>query len=205
MSADEIMLSDRLKACDWIQSFRQSDATTRGGNPQVVEHGRPFWVINFRYENLIPTDSYDPNRLLSAWLGRRNGQAVPFTAYRPSRRTPFNHPTANNSGLVLSGYNSTTGAITLNKGNMAEGDMVSWDAADGSMFVGEIVTIDAVSGSSTTFKTFPFAKQPAGTENAKIVGAVGRFRLIPASIRPDDRADKRHGLSFSARQIEKEV
>lgn len=197
---NEIMLTDGLKSCTWQPNLRQNDITTRGGDSLSVELGPPFWTVSFRYENLRPASW----RLQTAWMNRRNGSSVPFTAFRPSRRYPANHPSTDNSGLALSAYNSTTGAITLNKGNMAIGDMVSWIDSNDAQFVGEIKEVDAVSGVSTTFKTFPFARQPNGiSASPRIFEAVGRFRIVPSSVRPEDRNDKIYSISFDARQEEK--
>lgn len=199
MSADELMLTKGLKSCNWIPQFRQNDSLSRGGDNQTNEFGLPFWVLSFRYDNMQDS-TY---RALRGWIARRDGARVPFMAYRPSNEYPENHPSTDNSGLVLSGYNGTTGAITLNKGNLVEGDMVSWIDINSAQFVGEIATIDAVSGSSTTFKTFPFAPQPHATEDARVWRALGRFRMIPQSLNIDDRADGLYSVSFQARQMEK--
>ncbi len=199
MSANELMLTDRLKSCTWLPVLRQNDITTRGGETTSIEYGPGYWRVSFVYENLQPIQW----RLLTAWIARRNGSQVPFTAFMPSRRYPENHPSANNTGLTLSGYNSTTGAITINKGNMVPGDMVSWIASDNSQFVGEIKQVDTVSGSSTTFRTFPFARAPSGTPTPRIFEAVGRFRIVAGSIQPDDRNEKLYSMRFDARQDEK--
>jgi len=198
MSADESIITDRLKACAWSLNFRQSDVNYRGGNSVSIEYGPAFWIAGFRYESLQP----DQYRTLTAWINRRYGSSVPFMAHLPSRRYPKNNPGTTNAGLALSAYNGTTGSITLNKGNMAEGDMVSWKDSNSGQFVGEIVEVTSVSGGSTTFKTSPFARAPHGTPSPRVFEAQGRFRLMPSSVRIEDGHDKLYSVAFDARQME---
>jgi hypothetical protein len=200
MSVDEAMLTARLKACSFVPNLRQNDMTSRGGASQSVETGPPFWTASFRYENLRPSEY----RALTAWIHRRNGTHIPFMGFLPSRRYPAGLPSADNAGLVLSSYNATTKAITINKAGMEVGDHVSWIAATGAQFIGEIVEI-VTAGASTRFLTFPPAPSPHATPSPRIFEAYGRFRLMPNTYRPEDKYDGNYNISFEARQEEKAI
>lgn len=198
MAVDEVILTDRLKSCTWTPAFRQNDMTTRGGASQSVENGPPFWVASFRYENLGDAQY----RALTSWVNRRNGSHIPFLAFLPSRKFPANYPAETNAGLTLSAHNPATGAITLNRANMAPGDHIGWLHNSGARFVGEIAEIISSTGSASTFTTFPPAPAPDGLPFPRTMQAYGRFRLVPGSYRPDDRHDGFHSIAFEARQEE---
>lgn len=195
---NEIFLTDRLKSCSWTPQLRQNVQTTRGGESIAIEYGPAFWTASFRYDNLQENQYAD----LMAWIDRRNGSAVAFTAYLPSRRLPRNIPGETNAGLSVSGYSSTLGRITINREAIALGDFLSYIASDNSQYCGRVIEIVSSGGGSSTVRTFPFPKPPAGSPAPRIREAVARFRMVPQTLRIDDRAEKIYSVSFEARQKE---
>lgn len=197
MSAQEIFLTDRLKDCSWNLQHRQSAPFGRQGG-QVITYGQPYWMASFRYENL----SASALRALSAWIARRKGASVSFTAYRPARVSPANGATSN-SGLGISAVSSSAGTIGLTglSAALAPGDMVSYATLAGGYFCGEVVSAGAISTGAQTVTVVPAPVAVHGTPQARVYQAVAEFQLdgTPQITEPHDR---RYNVSFSARQVE---
>jgi hypothetical protein len=199
LSAQEIFLTDRLKDCSWALSHRQSAPLFRQGG-QVVTYGQPFWVANFRYENL----SREGLRALSAWIGRRQGSRVPFTAYRPSRATPANGITSN-SGIGINAYDTAASTITLSGlgAALVAGDMVSWRTQYEGYWCGEVVSAGSISGGVQTLTMSPAPIVYHGTLSApRIYQAIAEFQL-EGDVQIGEPHDKRFSVSFAARQVER--
>ena len=193
----EMMLTEKLKACDWVPREVQSASFARSGASQVVEMGSPFWEISLRYENLTDADA----RIATAWLARRRGRLIPFWAFRPSRRTLLADPKANNVGADPSNYSAAAKSFDIDTTAASVGDMVSYIDQYSRNFVGEITEVVSQGGSSATVKTFPPAPQPHATPAGRWFEAFGAFELDPESVNFTDPVDGRRNLSFTARQV----
>lgn len=200
MSAGEIFLTDRLKDCSWALIPRQSAPFGRQAG-QVVSYGQPFWSAQFRYENLDEAGL----RALSAWLARRDGARVTFTAYRPTRAKPSSG-LASNSGVGISAIstaNSTISLTGLSTNAMLPGDMVGYFTAASGYYCGEVVSVGTLTGGAQTVTVRPAPVAVNGsTPNVRVVQALAEFQ-IDGEATISEPYDRRYSLSFSARQVER--
>jgi len=198
VSSQEIFLTDRLKDCSWRLMQRQSAPFGRQTG-QVITYGGAFWVASFRYENLDGPGL----RALSAWIARRKGAAVSFTAYRPTRISPANGATSN-SGLGISSVNTAASTIAATglSAALAAGDMFSYATLAGGFYCGEVVSVGAISSGAQTLTVSPAPVAAHGTPQARVFQALAEFQLDgePQISEPHDR---RYAVSFNARQVER--
>jgi hypothetical protein len=199
MSAGEIFLTDRLKDCSWTLIPRQSTPFGRQAG-QVVSYGQPYWAAQFRYENLDEAGL----RALSAWLARREGARVTFTAYRPTRARPSSG-LASNSGVGISAINTGASTISLtglSTNAMAPGDMVSYFTAASGYYCGEVVSVGSLSSGAQTVTVKPAPVALNASPQVRIVEALAEFQ-IDGEAAISEPHDRRYGVSFSARQVER--
>lgn len=199
MSQGEIFLTDRLKDCSWTLVPRQSVPFGRQAG-QVISYGQPFWVAQFRYENLDEAGL----RALSAWLARREGARVTFTAYRPTRAQPSSG-VASNSGIGISAINtgaSTIALTGLSTNAMQPGDMVSYYTAAGGYYCGEVVAVGSLSAGAQTVTVKPAPVALNASPQVRIVEALAEFQLDGEAAISEPH-DRRYGVSFTARQVER--
>lgn len=179
MSAFELLPYDRLKELTFTPEARQSADFSRSGRGQIVEFGRSYWMLRAEWRGL----DIGGFRALSAFVMRRSGSAVPFTAYRPKFEAPLNMPDlASNAGVNL--YNVSTAASTCEIGGipepMAVGDMVGWET-DGGFYLGQVTELLDHVGSTSTIRLSPAAATPASSDNVRIYRALGAFRMVRGS------------------------
>lgn len=200
MSQGEIFLTDRLKDASWTLAHRQSTPFGRQTG-QVVTYGNPYWTAQFRYENLSEAGL----RALSAWLARRKGSAVTFTAWRSSRKTPASGFT-NNAGISIDAYSTSASTVTLSglgSSAMAPGDMVSWYTQAGGYWCGEVVSAGSLSGGAQTVTVSPPPVVYHGTSaSPRLYQALAEFQ-IEGQPQISEPHDKRYSVSFAARQVER--
>lgn len=200
MSQGEIFLTDRLKDCSWTLVPRQSVPFGRQTG-QVIRYGQPYWAAQFRYENLSETGL----RAMSAWLARREGARVTFTAYRPTRARPLSG-LSSNSGIAIfdvSTANSTLSLSGLGSNAIAPGDMVSYYTAANGYYCGEVVSVSSLSSGNQTVTVSPAPVAINGsTPNVRLVQALAEFQLDGEATISEPH-DRRYAVSFSARQVER--
>jgi hypothetical protein len=200
MSAGEIFLTDRLKDCSWSLVPRQSVPFGRQAG-QVISYGQPFWAASFRYENLDEAGL----RAMSAWLSRREGARVTFTAYRPTRALPASG-LASNTGLGISAISTAASTISLtglSTNAMQPGDMVSYYTAASGYYCGEIVSVGALSAGAQTVTVRPApVTVNVSTPAARVVQSLAEFQ-IDGEVSINEPHDRRYGVSFTARQVER--
>ncbi|MEO0955688.1 MAG: hypothetical protein AAFY12_11895 [Pseudomonadota bacterium] len=187
-----------LKSCEWTPTFRQTTQITNGGGGGGIEMGDPYWLINCSYGNLTEIQF----RAVTSFIGRRQGNLVPFRAYRPDRQLPVNIPNAD--ALSPSIIQITAGVMQITTGTLklAEGDMVAYRSSAGARFVGEIDELLSAQTNSIQCRMIPFAPTPNGTPDLQIYRAAGLFRLLPETVSVTEPHDRRRAISFSARQVE---
>jgi len=201
MSAGEFIITDKLKSIVWPSpSERQSAYTVRGGNDDVITLGRPYWgPISFVYENLDKT-TY---RALTAWLARRKGARVSFTAARISRRAPLLAPNMTNAGLGVASVNISAGTVNLTglgSNTLSPGDMVGFSTAASGYWLGETLATAVPSGGNATVSVWPYPQTPHATPNVRLFEALGEFKLASLP-RNSERAEGRASVSFDAVQV----
>ncbi len=198
MSAGEIFLTDRLKDCSWRLMQRQSAPFARQTG-QVIVYGGAYWVASFRYENLDGPGL----RALSAWIARRQGSRVTFTAYRPTRKSPANGAVSN-SGLGVSAVDTAASTVSLTglTGALLAGDMLSYFTAANGYYCGEVVSAGAISSGAQTLTVSPAPVAANASPQARVYQALAEFQLDgePQITEPHDR---RFAVSFNARQVER--
>lgn len=201
MSAGEIFLTDGLKECSWEIIERQSEANTRENGGAVVTFGRPYWAMKARYENLEDSAF----RALTAWLSRRKGARVTFTAYRPDRPRPVLNNAMSNSGLGIGGAGVNIAASTvpltgLSTTIISPGDMLGYSTLAGGYWVGMAQATATPSGGAATVTVWPYPQTPHGTPNVRLYQALGEFQLMgQPSI--SELSSRDRTIEFSARQV----
>lgn len=196
MSAGEVMLTDRLKSCTWRLVERQTQQFARGGASAVIQIGEPYWLIDLVYENLGATEF----RALSAWLARRRGALVTFSAFRADRPHPANitaEPVA-----TITSQDVSTIRVQAGPDLVGVGDMISYNAVSGGRFIGEVTNVVATGAGYADVNTVPLPPTPHGTPVVQLVPAVGLFRLEPSSVRITEVYEPKKRVSFTARQDE---
>lgn len=197
--ASETFPVSGLKSCTWALTERQTSQITYGGGGGGIDMGEPYWVITCTYENLTAVKY----RAVTAFLGRRNGNMVPFRAYRSDRQDPINIPNAGSLSPSISEVSSGVMQITTGADKLAEGDMVAYDTSAGARFVGEIDELLSTQTNSIQCRLSPFAPTPNSTPDLQIYRAEGLFTLLPDTVSPNEPYDGKRSISFSARQLEK--
>lgn len=202
MSAGEIILTHRLRELTWTLVERQSAAETRDGGGTVVTWGRPYWTIRARYE-YGPRDDED-FRALSAWIARRKGSRVTFTAFRADRSAPVLAPSQSNSGLGVSAVNvgaSTVSLTGMGSTILSPGDMVGFYTSTSGYWVGEVTAQATPSAGAATVSVYPAPQSPHGsTPNVRLLQALGEFQLVGGAV-ITETAERRRSLAFEARQV----
>jgi len=197
MSAGEQFPTKGLKSCVWSLSQRQTSQYGRSGNSQVIKLGEAFWRVKFEFENLTDADF----RYLTSFIARRKGRMVSFAAYRPDRLKGLQH----SGGVVPSAFSVSgdTLTVTMPGGqHFSHGDMISYAAASGGRYVGEVTEITSASGGTTVMKSEPSPVAAAGTHDAQSEFAWGLFTLEPDSVNISEPFEITKRVSFTARQVE---
>lgn len=197
--ASETFPVSGLKSCTWTPAWRQTSQITGGGGGGGIEMGDPYWMITCSYENLTEVQ----HRAVTSFIGRRQGNLVPFRAYRPDRQLPVNIPNADALSPSITQITAGVMQITTGTLKLAEGDMVAYRSSAGARFVGEIDELLSTQTNSVQCRMSPFAPTPNGTPELQIYRAEGLFTLIPDSVSGNEPYDKKRSISFSARQLEK--
>lgn len=197
--ASETFPVSGLKRCDWVPSFRQTQQLTNGGGNGGIEMGDPYWMISCTYENLTESQ----HRAVTSFIARRNGNQVPFRAYRPDRQNPLNIINAGALSPSIAEVSSGVMQITTGTDRLAEGDMVAYQTSAGARYVGEIADVLSTPVDAIQCTLLPFAPTPDGTPELQIYRAEGLFTLEPDSVVPSEPFDRKRSLSFSARQLQK--
>lgn len=194
MSSGELFLTKGLKSCNWRLEQRQTAQFSRSGSSQIITLGRPFWRVEFEYENLVDADY----RALTAWLSRRKGGEINFSAYRPDREAPLN-----GSASTSATISTSSDEITVTPSPAADlilGDMIAYTTADSTRFVGEITEIVSAPNNTQVVKTEPPALEYGSTPS--LGRAYGLFRVEPDSITVSEPYDITKRVRFTARQDE---
>jgi hypothetical protein len=196
LSQGEIFLTDRLKDSSWSLAHRQSVPFGRQTG-QVIVYGASYWMASFRYENLDEAGL----RALSAWIARRQGARVTFTAYRPTRARPASGASSN-AGLGISAVSTvnSTVAMTGLAGALAAGDMLSYFTAASGYYGGEVVSAGAISSGAQTLTVSPAPVAAHGSPQARVFQALAEMQL-EGEPNISEPHDKRYSVSFSARQV----
>jgi len=199
MSAGEVFLTDCLKECTWTLVERQSEAETRENGGSIVALGRPYWAMTAQYEHLDDTAF----RLLTAWIARRKRARVSFTAWRPDRPAPVLAPSITNSGLAISGISiaaSTISLTGLSTNVISPGDMLGYSTLAGGYWVGMATATAVPTTGAATVNVWPPPQTEHGTENMRLLKALGEFQLV-GDPSMSETSSRTRSLSFNARQV----
>ena len=197
MSAGELIPTTGLKQCIWKLEQRQTKQYSRNGSSQVIKLGEAFWVLRFEFENMTDANF----RALTAFLSRRKGAIVSFSAYRPDRIKALLHSDGNApSALTVSGDEVT---VTMNNSEaFSPGDMISYAAGAGGRYVGEVLSITSHVTNTTVAVVEPAPVAAHATHDAQTEAAWGLFTLEPDSIMLSEPFDITKRATFTARQVE---
>jgi len=199
MSAGELIPCRGIVGAEWQPVNQQAAPETLAGESDVLELGPSYWVVDFEVE--CPTrEDFDT---WSAFLARRSGAAVTFTAPRTFRKLPRDPLILSDSGVSLPVVNSSGGTITLSgvgTGKAYAGDMVSYRTANNGYYIGQVQYDATPSGGSITLSVWPepMAKH-ATTPSPRRIEALGEFRLDGAPRWSGEW--RRRGVRFTAKQV----
>jgi hypothetical protein len=200
MSAGELFLTDCLKECSWTLIERQSGAETRDNDGQVVAWGRSYWQIVCRYDNL----SDSAFRALTAWLARRKGSRVIFSAYRPDRPTPLLNSAMSNTGLGIADVDIEAATIDLTglgSTVLSPGDMVSYLSDTGRYWIGEITVGATPTAGAATVSVWPPPQEPHASAPApRLRQPIGHFQLV-GQTEIHEPSSRLRTVAFTAKQI----
>lgn len=199
MSAGELIPCRGIVGADWQPVNQQATPETLSGESDILELGPSYWVVDFEVE--CPTrEDFDT---WSAFLARRSGAAVTFTAPRTFRKLPRDPFILSDAGVSLSSIDAPARQITLGGvGTEAAfvGDMVSYRTANGGYYIGQVQQDAVPAGGSITLSVWPEPMAAhATTPSPRRIEALGEFRLDGAPRWSGEW--RRRGVRFSAKQV----
>ena len=204
MSAQELILTDGLVTCEITpESPFQSASTTNSGASIVVEYGPTVrWRLRAATHDSLSREDYGA---WEAWIARRKGAAVSFTAYRLYRARPAGDAIikVDNSKFSLSSISAANSTVTISTSTSVTfkpGDLLSYKAASGGYWLG-MVTAKTNGAASQTINVTPAPVTAHASPDFRATRAIGEFRLDGAPRLVDDWKTKTRSVSFEAIQV----
>lgn len=199
MSAGELIPCRGIVGADWQPMNQQATPETLSGESDVLELGPSYWVVDFEVE--CPTrEDFDT---WSAFLARRGGAAVTFTAPRTFRKLPRDPSVLSDSGVSLTSIDIGARTITLGGVGASKayaGDMVSYRTLGGGYYIGQVQADTTAVGGSITLLVWPEpAAKNAVAPLPRRIEALGEFRLDGAPRWSGEW--RRRGVRFTAKQV----
>lgn len=198
MSEGELFPTDFLKECTFTLVEQQSRPSARSNSGKTVVYGEPYWKVMCRYENL--TDA--AFRKLSAFLARRQGASVSFRAYRTDRPAPIKGGAFTTTPAFDTTPTEGTAIRVKNAvGHISEGDMVSYQADDATIFLAEVTSVQEIAGGVSVLGCWPYPLTPFGTApSLSFTKPTAEFKLM-GGYQISEPYDGRRSVSFEAEQI----
>lgn len=194
----EILNCEGLISAPWSPNHRQSSQNTVSGASQPIRFGDPFWTVDLSYS--LTEFQF---RGLTAQFNRLDGAIGQMEIWRMNRQRPVAIPGADASTVTAFSVTGDVVTITTNGGALGLGDMLSYDAANGRRWVGELSEITGGSGNQVVGKCLPPIVAPAGSPNAIVYQAYGLFRMVPETYKPIEPIGTGLGsLTVTMRQVE---
>lgn len=199
MSAGELIPYRGMTKADWEPIEQQAAPETLSGDADVLELGRGYWVVNFEFE-LPKREDFDA---ISAFLTRRQGAAVTFTAPRFFRKLPRDLSITSDAGLTVTGLSKSSRLVQFTGVGASKaytGDMISYRTVADGYYIGQVqADVDPVGG-AITMNVWPEPMtQHASTPSPRRIEALGEFRLDGLPKWSGEGRRKR--VSFKAKQV----
>lgn len=199
MSAGELIPCRGMVKADWEPIEQQAAPETLSGDADVLELGRGYWVVNFEFE-LPKREDFDA---ISAFLARRRGAAVTFTAPRFFRKLPRDLSITSDAGLSSVVINASGRTVTftgVGSGDAYAGDMISYRTLANGYYIGQVQYNAEQSGGSVTMSVWPEPMTPhASTPSPRRIEALGEFKLD--GLPKWSGEGRRKKVSFKAKQV----
>jgi hypothetical protein len=181
----------------WRLVEQVTQRRSRQGDEQVVVLGYPYW----EFEVETPPLSEENFRLAMAFIDRRRGERITFTAYPRPDGTPLGVAAGADSSVTVTAIDAEASTVTFgNVGASAAsaGDFIGYYTAAGGFWVGRIAENQAASGGAYTLKVNPPPFPAHATPLVKRTNPLGEFVMLePVRSRNLDRRQVR----FTARQV----
>lgn len=198
MSARELMPMDGLKEFTWTIAEKQSELETLNNSGQVLEYGSPKWMARAVFGSMNRAVFQN----LDAFISRRRGSLITFTAFRPLLRTPLLNPSQTNSGITIGTVDIGASTVVFGglSANVKAGDMFSYRTAANGYWIGKAVNDVSLSAGSATVEVWPppMAKH-ASAPAPRVFEALGEFKLVGAPQNTEQHI-KRGTYSFQCEQ-----
>lgn len=200
MSAGEIMPTTGVIANPWRLMPLQTARRSRAGSEQVVTLGRSIWMFDAETTTLAADDF----RFWLAWLDRRQGSKVTFTATCVGQTRPNGVPA--NDDAVISVEDIGIAQSTIRLGNVGAstvlaGDLISYYTAAGGYWAGRATADASASQGAITIYVAPPPLPPhASTVSVRRTSAIAEFALS-AEPRIEHMPGGSGRVSFSAAQV----
>lgn len=199
MSAGEVMPCTGITSAAWALVPQRTEVEALSGGAVSIDLGPAFWEIDLDV-SLFSRDVFD---LWAAFIARRRGSSVPFTAWRTFRSRPRDSGVSSDASLTLPSVSIANSTITLgNAGTYTAypGDMLSYRTQNSGYWVGVSTAQVSAAGGSITIPVEPAPRARASSgQSPRRIQALGEFRLDGE---PRFReSQRRRSLRFKARQV----
>lgn len=196
--AGEAMPTAGVISTPWRLMTQTTRRRSRSGNEQGVILGQSYWVFEAQTTPLTVEDF----RTWTAWIDRREGERVTFTAYAIPEGDPQGIVAGSDGSVTVSAIDAAASTITL--GNVStsiayEGDMVGYYTAAGGYWAGRVVEQATASAGSYTLKVRPAPFAAHATPVVKRTNPTAEFALVGEPEITIGAAERR--VSFRAAQV----
>jgi len=200
LSAGELILEAKVADMPWLLEERQGTRFANSGFSQVLQMAEPRWTFNLATKWLTEAEYQD----WQAWISRRRGSAITFTAWRmsqPNARVPV----VSDVGLTVTAIDRANNTVSFGGATgwqATAGDMVSYYTAAGGYWCGQVLeSKNAVGSAMSALKVWPAPFEPhATTANPRRIRALAEFRLRMPIPMQTERKEERF-IAFTADQM----
>ncbi len=199
MSVGELMPCAGLKFCDWRPQVSATRRFGRSAQSVSTVTGPGYWVARIETGFLTLAQA----REWSAFLSRREGDGVSFTAWRSWRTKPKGEMSiADGSiGVVPSPGDNTLALSGVGNYTAQKGDMISYRTLKGGYYCGEVLQNAFSESNSITLNVWPRPVAAHATPEVKRVQALAEFYLLNSPPYFEDYSGR--SLVLEARQTDR--
>ena len=194
-----VVMDCRNAVMRWTLQERQSSQELTNGAATPLVFEVPYWMVEVNFVGL----EYDRFAEVEAMFDEFDGGVEEVEIWRQNKRFPRAIPGADANSVSSIAVASEQATVNTTAGLLSVGDMISYDASGSGRYVGRVKKIISTGANQTVCEARPPFVAPAGTPNARIFEAYGRFRQVLGSAQVVEPKGSEFG-SYSAtfRQVE---